>query len=140
MTSALTVASSTSYFSSIADTMLSSVCSVFNSSNMNAALGLFLTRPRNSFAALPVAIAKLSPSIVFVTMPFWKEDITEATKTFYYIALRKQNNIAERIGRRFAMLCGKENHENLEKIGSGLYLILCRIICEEIENTSFIID
>lgn len=67
------------------------------------------------------------------------EDTTDAF-TFYYIALRKQNNIAARIGRRFAMLCGKENHENLEKIGSGLYLILCRIICEEIENTSFIID
>lgn len=65
------------------------------------------------------------------------EDTTDAF-TFYYIALRKQNNIASRIGNRFAMLCGDENNENYSKIGSGIYLIICDIICKEIQKTSFV--
>ena len=65
------------------------------------------------------------------------EDTTDAF-TFYYIALRKQNNIASRIGSRFAMLCGDESNEDYKKIGSGLYLILCEIICKEIQKTDFV--
>lgn len=67
------------------------------------------------------------------------DDTTDAF-TFYYIALRKQNNIVERIGKRFSMLCGKENDEELMKIGSQLYLIFCRIISEIIDRVDFAVD
>lgn len=70
--------------------------------------------------------------------PFYL-DTTDAF-TFYYVAFRKHDRIVERIGRRFAMLCGKQEDEEFERFGSGLYMILCRIIDAEIEKSEFILD
>lgn len=66
-------------------------------------------------------------------------DTTDAF-TFYYVAIRKHDRIVERIGRRFAMLCAKEGDEEFQKLGSGLYMILCKVIEREIEKSEFITD
>lgn len=70
--------------------------------------------------------------------PFYL-DTTDAF-TFYYVAFRKHDRIVERIGRRFAMLCGKEGDEEFRRFGSGLYMILCRVVESEIEKSDFISD
>ncbi|MBQ7580860.1 MAG: hypothetical protein IJU39_06095 [Clostridia bacterium] len=66
-------------------------------------------------------------------------DTTDAF-TFYYVAFRKHDRIVERIGRRFAMLCGKEADEDFERFGSSLYMIFCKVIESEKTKSEFVSD
>ena len=65
------------------------------------------------------------------------ENTTDAF-TFYYLALRRANNIEGRIGNRFAMLCSKENDEEYKKMGTTLYTEICKMFNEKISNADFV--
>lgn len=54
--------------------------------------------------------------------PVFYENISDgAAFTFYYLDAKKGGDVRERIGRRFAMLCGRENDEDFAALGSEIY-------------------
>jgi hypothetical protein len=66
--------------------------------------------------------------------PGFYDNISDgAAFTFYYLALRKDNNVEKNIGDRFAMLCSKEGNEKMAELGA---LIFTRISEKVVEKTA----
>lgn len=65
------------------------------------------------------------------------ENTTDAF-TFYYLALRRANSVERRIGKRFAMLCGKENDTRTENLGTELYGKFLEYLSDKIDGIQFV--
>jgi len=61
-----------------------------------------------------------------------------AEYSFYYLAVRKGNDIPAGIGVSFAMLCGKDKDEYYEKLGKKLFQVANHEIEKIIESYSFV--
>ena len=57
--------------------------------------------------------------------------------TFYYLSLRKQENIEEEIGRNYAMLCERTGDEWFAELGSKVYVETDMYVCSLIERYEF---
>jgi hypothetical protein len=57
--------------------------------------------------------------------------------TFYYLALRKQENIEEEIGKSFAMLCERADDEFFINLGSYVYAETDMYVCKAIDQAEF---
>ena len=68
--------------------------------------------------------------------PEFYEEITDAY-TFYYIALRKKEDVPSHIGKRFAMLCGDEKNADYRRIGAKVFETICEFVKEKIEKVDF---
>ena len=58
--------------------------------------------------------------------------------TFYYLSVRKNNNIEERIGKNYAMLCDKDDDSYLVSLGARVYALTENLICDMIEEAEFV--
>lgn len=57
--------------------------------------------------------------------------------TFYYLSLRKQENIEEEIGKNYAMLCERTGDEWFADLGSKVYVETDMYVCNLIERYKF---
>jgi hypothetical protein len=57
--------------------------------------------------------------------------------TFYYLSLRKQENIEEEIGKNYAMLCERVGDEWFSDLGSKVYVETDMYVCNLIERYEF---
>ncbi len=57
--------------------------------------------------------------------------------TFYYLSLRKQENIEEEIGKNYAMLCERAGDERFSDLGSKVYAETDMYVCSLIERYEF---
>lgn len=57
--------------------------------------------------------------------------------TFYYLALRKQENIEEEIGKNFAMLCDRDNDDYFINLGSKVYAETDMYVCKAVDKAEF---
>ena len=60
-----------------------------------------------------------------------------AEYSFYYLAVRKQIDISQSIGKSFAMLCGKENDDYHINLGKQLFEIAKYEIKKTIKKYDF---
>lgn len=103
-----------------------------------------------SFSA-QVALQKYMPHSMLATQAVnamfekLKEDspgmfmnISDGTSfTFYYLALRKKENIEEEIGKSFAMLCDRDNDDYFINLGSKVYAETDKYVCKAVDSAEF---
>ncbi len=58
--------------------------------------------------------------------------------SFYRIDLKSKGDIAQKIGKSFAMLCGDENSEELSSIGEQVYRQSRKKLSNLIEDMEFV--
>jgi len=92
---------------------------------------------------LPLAILSSSAvnamydSLIENAQGFYDNISDGAAFTFYYLSLRKGNNVALEIGERFAMLCGMEGNETYAQMGARIYTLAVGLIEEIIDEFEF---
>ncbi len=57
--------------------------------------------------------------------------------TFYYLSVRKQENIEEEIGKNYAMLCDRARDERFINLGSKVYAETDMYVCKVIDRAEF---
>lgn len=111
---------------------------------------LMQLRSLMSFAA-QVALQKYMPHSMLATQavnamfeklkeesPGMFKNISDGSSfTFYYLALRKQENIEEEIGKNFAMLCDRDNDDYFVALGSKVYAETDMYVCKAIDKAEF---
>lgn len=83
------------------------------------------------------AINALYDSIRDEASEFYKEFSDGAEYSFYYLAIRKGNDIIHDIGSSFSMLCGKERDEAFTALGERLWSVVSKKIQEIIASYDF---
>ncbi len=103
-----------------------------------------------SFAA-QIALQKYMPHSMLATQavnamfeklkensPGMFQNISDGTSfTFYYLALRKQENIEEEIGKSFAMLCERADEDYFINLGVRVYAETDMYVCKAIDQAEF---
>lgn len=111
---------------------------------------LMQLRSLMSFAA-QVALQKYMPHSMLATQavnamfeklkedsPGMFQNISDGSSfTFYYLALRKQENIEEEIGKSFAMLCERADEDYFINLGSYVYAETDMYVCKAIDKAEF---
>ena len=70
---------------------------------------------------------------------FYKEFSDGAEYSFYYLAVRKNDNISQNIGKCFSMLCGKgKENEEYASLGSELWSGVLEEVEEIIRRYEFV--
>ena len=57
--------------------------------------------------------------------------------TFYYLSVRKQDNIEEEIGKNYAMLCDRAGDERFINLGTKAYAETDMYVCKVIDRAEF---
>ena len=65
-------------------------------------------------------------------------DISDGSSfTFYFLSVRKNNNVPERIGKNFAMLCDRDDDEYYVNLGIKTLEEMDMYVCKLIDETEF---
>lgn len=67
------------------------------------------------------------------------DNITNAF-TFYYLVLRKGEDVENGMGRQFAKLCGSKDNEELSSLGTDIFVSIRNMLAEEIGKSGFVTD
>lgn len=84
------------------------------------------------------AINALYDSIRDEASEFYKEFSDGAEYSFYYLAIRKGNDIIHDIGTTFSMLCGKEKDATFISLGENLWSAVSKEIDKIITSYHFV--
>ena len=83
------------------------------------------------------AVNAMYSSIMKNAAEFYDKLDDAAEYSFYYLAVRKEVDISENIGKSFAMLCGKENDDYFLNLGKQLFEIAKYEIKKTIKKYDF---
>lgn len=83
------------------------------------------------------AVNALYDSIRDEASKFYKEFSDGAEYSFYYLAIRKGNDIIHDIGASFSMLCGKEKDEAFTSLGEKLWIVVLKEVEKIIVSYEF---
>ena len=66
------------------------------------------------------------------------ENISDGSSyTFYYLSVRKNKDVEENIGKNYAMLCGREKDDFYSLLGTRVYNLTDKAVCDMIEESEF---
>ena len=66
------------------------------------------------------------------------ENISDGSSyTFYNLSVRKNKDVEENIGKNYAMLCGREKDDFYSLLGTRVYNLTDKAVCDMIEESEF---
>ncbi len=73
------------------------------------------------------------------TAPGFFANISDGSSfTFYFLSVRKNRNVAESIGKNYAMLCDRDGDEFYESLGERVFALTDFKVCDMIEEAEFV--
>lgn len=91
-----------------------------------------------NMATKNTAINSLYDAIMAEAGEFYEEFSDGAEYSFYYLALKKAAGKDVKLGKTFAMLCGKENNEEFIDFGEKLFAGVSKEVCNIIDVFDFV--
>lgn len=69
---------------------------------------------------------------------FYDDLATSGAISFYYLALRRNNDVERRMGQTFAMLCDEDGNGVFQELGEALYCKYSNIVKNEMDKFSLL--